>query len=66
MQTLEIYERRRSTLYRHYREGRLTLDEYLRRVLPLDRWIDRIETEMIPGTPLWGKEGASPSRWKED
>jgi len=66
MKLLEIYEDKRRTLYRQYRDGLLGLEEYLKRVRPIDRWIDRLEMGLIPGMLPWEKGDASRSRSRED
>jgi len=66
MSFLEIYEEKRRLLYEQYHAGRLTMEEYLKRIRPIDRWIDRLEMGMIPGILPWGKEDGSPSRSSGD
>jgi hypothetical protein len=66
MSFLEIYEEKRRYLYDQYHAGRINLEEYLKRIRPIDRWIDRLEMGMIPGMIPWGREDASPSRSKGD
>ena len=66
MSLLEIYENKRRALYTQYCVGCLDLEEYLKRVRPIDRWIDRLEMGLLPGMLPWGKGDASPSHSKED
>ena len=53
-------ERIRMELYMAYCRGELSREEYLRRMLPLDRQIDRLELRFIPGRVPGKKEAEGP------
>jgi len=50
--------RQRDELYRQFCRGEIGKKEYLRRIKPLDRLIDRLETDLMPKQAFWEKEDA--------
>lgn len=60
MDELKIYERKRMELYREYRRGVISREEYLRRIRPLDRRVDALEMALFPGIFPGGKEAGEP------
>ena len=50
--------RQRTELYRKFCRGEIGEKEYLRRIKPLDRLIDRLESDLMPKQAFWEKEDA--------
>ena len=58
-------EERRRRLYREYRNKRMDRAEYLQKLHPIDRQIDRLEMDRVPGIPLWERADALRFRSKK-